>query len=82
MRAIISLILLVIALPALACRAGDALIGETIRGSGRMVDDMRPVSGISRVELATTGTLHIELGNREELRQPSLLRATDKLSHD
>ena len=62
------LFLLILTLPALACRAGSAFIGKTIRGSGEVSEENRPVNGITSAELATTGTLYIELGAREALR--------------
>ncbi|MBU1319929.1 MAG: DUF2807 domain-containing protein [candidate division Zixibacteria bacterium] len=38
-----------------------------IRGSGEVVTENRDVSGIDGVELATIGTLHIEIGDTEKL---------------
>lgn len=38
------------------------------RGSGRMITEQRPVSGISGVSLAAEGELFIEMGNAESLR--------------
>jgi hypothetical protein len=51
----------------LACRSGAGL-SKTVRGSGKVIKEDRAVSGFSGVELATTGTLHIEVGERETLR--------------
>jgi hypothetical protein len=62
---------LVLVVSILACdisvNTGD-LAGERIRGSGDIAEEDRDVSGMSRVELAMTGTLHIEVGDNEELR--------------
>ncbi len=55
----------------LAC---DAVTGvgwgndSTVRGSGNLVSENRSVSGISGVQLAMNGTLHITTGNSESLR--------------
>jgi len=43
-------------------------LGNTIRGSGRVAEEERAVSDFRGVELATLGTLHIEVGERESLR--------------
>ena len=58
--------------------------GETVRGSGRMAQETRPIKGIARVDLATIGTLYLALGDKEELRVeaednllPYLLTATE-----
>jgi hypothetical protein len=42
--------------------------GGTVRGSGNVVEETRAVSGFTGVELATVGTLHIQVGNSESLR--------------
>jgi hypothetical protein len=42
--------------------------GETIRGSGTMVEETRTVGGVSDVELAMPGTLHITMGDKETFR--------------
>jgi hypothetical protein len=39
-----------------------------VRGSGNVVEETREVSGVSGVELATLGTLHVEIGESESLR--------------
>jgi hypothetical protein len=41
---------------------------ETVRGSGNVVEESRPVSGVSGVNLATIGDLTIEVGDTESLR--------------
>lgn len=54
----------------LACQAVNSItdFGDSVRGSGNVVEESRPVSGITGVELATLGNLSIELGNTESLR--------------
>jgi len=42
--------------------------GQTIEGSGTLAEETRAVSGITAVELAMPGTLHIELGATDSLR--------------
>ncbi len=42
--------------------------GSTVRGSGNLVNENRSVSGISGVELAMNGTLHLTMANIESLR--------------
>jgi hypothetical protein len=42
--------------------------GGTVRGSGTVVEETRSVNGVSGVELALPGTLHITMGNSESLR--------------
>jgi len=49
--------------------------GNTIRGSGQVVQEERAVGDFRGVELATIGTLHIEVGERESLR----IQAEDNL---
>jgi hypothetical protein len=41
---------------------------EIIRGTGSVVEENRSVSGISGVELAVKGDMHIEVGDSESLR--------------
>lgn len=59
-------------IPLLACRIpslpGGGFGTNTIRGSGRVGQEERAVGSLRAVELATIGTLHIELGERESLR--------------
>ena len=60
----------VMALSILACQVGGIAPGDgrTVRGSGNVVEETRAVSGVTGVELATLGTLHIEVGETESLR--------------
>jgi hypothetical protein len=60
------LVVLVIALSILACQFGG--FGTSVRGSGDVVEESRPVSGVTGVELATLGNLFIEVGDTESLR--------------
>ena len=43
-------------------------LGQTVRGSGNVVEESRNVSGVTGVELATLGNLTIEVGDSESLR--------------
>ena len=74
-RGFVALVVLVMALSALGCVCGPISFGTggfgwpgTVRGSGQVVEEERPVSGVTGVELATFGDLTIELGDEEELR--------------
>jgi hypothetical protein len=60
----------ILTLSALACRMGGIPTGRstTVSGSGDRVEEIRTVSGFTGVELATIGTLTIEVGEKEELR--------------
>jgi hypothetical protein len=60
----------ILTLSTLACRMGGIPTGQstTISGSGDRVEETRTVSGFTEVELATIGTLSIEVGEKEELR--------------
>jgi len=53
----------------------DDFIGESVRGSGNMDEEIRNISGISGVNLATLGNLYIELGREEKL----VIKAEDNL---
>ena len=74
-RSYLGLVVLVIALSTLSCVCGPINFGTarfgwpgTVRGSGRVAEEERPVSGITGVKLATFGDLTIEVGDEEELR--------------
>ncbi len=43
-------------------------VGDTVRGSGNVISEDRPVSGITGVALTTVGELTIEMGDQESLR--------------
>jgi hypothetical protein len=64
------LIVSIVALSILACQVGSFSLGgaRTVRGSGDIVEETRAVSGVTGVELATLGTLTIEVGDTESLR--------------
>jgi hypothetical protein len=55
-------------LASLACNFAAGLGGETVRGSGDVVEETREVSGVTGVNLATIGNLAIEVGDTESLR--------------
>ena len=68
---IFTLSLLALVFSILACgfiRIGDGDQDETITGSGPLVQENRDVGGITGVELATSGTLHITMGRPTSLR--------------
>jgi hypothetical protein len=62
----------VLALTILACDLSGVLVesstGTSERGSGNVVEESRPVSGVSGVDLATIGNVIIQLGDEESLR--------------
>jgi hypothetical protein len=50
---------------------------KTIRGSGKVIEESREVSGFNRVDMAAIGTLRLKQGNQEGLRikvEDNLLR--------
>ncbi len=74
-RGYLGLVVLIMALSALSCVCGPINFGTArfgwpgaVRGSGRVVEEERPVSGVTGVELATFGDLTIEVSDNEELR--------------
>ena len=58
----------VIILSIFACDVTGDLGGETVRGSGTVVEESRDIGDFSAVELATQGRLYIEMGGSESLR--------------
>lgn len=63
--------LLALAFGILACgsiQIGGAGDGERIMGSGPVIEEDRDVSGVSGVELAMQGTLHVSMGSTTTLR--------------
>ena len=62
------LVVAILAFSILACQLGEIGLGQMVRGSGDVVEETRPVSGVSGVELATLGHLFIEVGDTESLR--------------
>ncbi len=71
-RYLILTIAIVIALTTMACELSGILVTQQsnfdVRGSGNVVEETRPVSGVSGVDLATFGDVIIELGEKESLR--------------
>jgi hypothetical protein len=68
----------ILALVTLACTIsfpGVDIGSEGVRGSGDVVDEERPVSGITSVSVANQGDLYIELGEQEKL----VIEAEDNL---
>ena len=64
---ILWLVSAVVVASSLACTVSGMELGG-IRGSGRVVEEVREVSAFTGVELATWGNLTIEVGEKEELR--------------
>lgn len=79
MKPSISFILaaLAVVFSVLACTLTDSgnLGGETVRGSGKVVEETRTYSNIDEVQLAMEGTLHISTGGSPMLR----IQAEDNL---
>ncbi len=62
----------------LACQAvtiGGVDLGSSLRGSGRVVEESRPISGVEAVEVANQGDLFIQIGDEESL----VIEAEDNL---
>jgi hypothetical protein len=53
----------------------DSESSTAVRGSGNVVEETRPVSGVSGVEIATIGDVIVQLGDEESLR----IKAEDNL---
>ena len=71
---LILLVSVFVAASSLACTVTGVELGG-VRGSGRVTEEVRQVSGFTGVELATFGDLTIEVGEKEELR----IKAEDNL---
>lgn len=71
-RITFTILVAVLALTTLACELSGILVEDTIgtveRGSGNVVTETRPVSDVTGVDLATFGTVIIQVGNNESLR--------------
>jgi len=71
-RITLTILVAVLALVTMACELSgilvenNAITGE--RGSGNVVEETRPISGVTGVELATIGNVIIEIGEKESLR--------------
>ncbi len=67
-----TILVAVLALTTMACELSGILVENNIgtieRGSGSVVAETRPVSGITGVDLATIGTVIIQVGDNESLR--------------
>ena len=63
-----TVILATLILASLVLGACDIGYRRTVRGSGRVTQQDRSVSGVTGVNLATLGHLTIEMGDRESLR--------------
>lgn len=64
---LISGLVLIVSVSILGC-VGTVPAFGVVRGSGRLTEEERPVSGLTGVELATFGDLSIQVGDKEELR--------------
>lgn len=70
-RILLGMAALAVAISTLACEVSTPGAGGsagTVVGSGAVVEETRTVNGISGVELAMPGTLHVETGGSEALR--------------
>ena len=71
-RITLTILVAVLALATMACELSgilvenNAITGE--RGSGNIVEETRPISGVTGVDLATIGNVIIEIGEKESLR--------------
>jgi hypothetical protein len=61
-----------LALAMIACELSGILVDNNVitreKGSGNVVEETRPVSGVRGVDLATIGNVIIEIGEKESLR--------------
>lgn len=71
-RIILTIQVAVLALGIMACELSGILVENNLatmeRGSGNVVEETRPASGVSGVDLATIGTVIIQIGDNESLR--------------
>ena len=78
-RAALIVLVTVLVLASLACDLSGVLveggIGSSERGSGNVVEETRPVNGVSGVDLATIGTVIVQIGEDESL----VIEAEDNL---
>ncbi len=61
-------LLLLLALPALACNPLSSIAGRTIRGSGTVSDLSYPIESFSAINMAGLGEVQIQMGEMEGLR--------------
>ena len=68
----LTLLVAVLALATMACELSGILVENNVvsgeRGSGNVVEETRPISGVTGVDLATIGNVIIEIGEKESLR--------------
>jgi len=68
----LTVLVAVLALGTMACELSGILVENNVitgeRGSGNVVEETRPVSGVRGVDLATIGNVIIEIGEKESLR--------------
>jgi len=68
----LTLLVAVLALATMACELSGILVENNVvsgeRGSGNVVEETRPISGVTGVDLATIGKVIIEIGEKESLR--------------
>ncbi len=71
-RSTLTILLVVLALATMACELSGILVENNViaveRGSGNVVEETRSISGVSGVDLATIGSVIIEIGDEESLR--------------
>lgn len=68
----LTVLVAVLAMATMACELSGILVENNVitgeRGSGNVVEETRPVSGVRGVDLATIGNVIIEIGEKESLR--------------
>lgn len=68
----LTVLVAVLALATMACELSGILVENNVitgeRGSGNVVEETRPVSGVRGVDLATIGNVIVEIGEKESLR--------------
>jgi hypothetical protein len=68
----LTVLIAILALATMACELSGILVENNVvtgeRGSGNVVEETRPVSGVRGVDLATIGNVIVEIGEKESLR--------------
>lgn len=71
-RTTLTILAVILALAMIACNLSGILVENNVisgeRGSGNVVEESRPISGVTGVDLATIGSVIIEIGDKESLR--------------
>lgn len=71
-RTILTILVVILALAMMACNLSGILVENNVtsgeRGSGNVVEESRLISGVTGVDLATIGSVIIEIGDKESLR--------------